>query len=174
MLVKRDMPPDFLSHNPFAVLSVIAAPAILTNAASVLAMSTTNRFLRASERMHALAGELERADISEDRRTLLMRQVNRLENQAVLLLSALRAAYVALASFVSASLISIIGGGVAATSISRWAYPLVLVGLAVGFVGAGGLVGACTNLFRATRLSVLNIADEAAHIRQHRPEHAQA
>jgi hypothetical protein len=48
-----------LSQNPFALLSLIAAPAVLTNAASVLVMSTTNRFLRASERMRALAVRVE-------------------------------------------------------------------------------------------------------------------
>ena len=159
------MPPDFLSHNPFAVLSVIAAPAILTNAASVLAMSTTNRFLRASERMHTLAAEMERVDLASDRGALLSRQVGRLESQAVLMLGALRAAYVALASFVSASFISILGGGLAASPAAHWASPLVLIALLAGLVGAGGLVSACTHLFRATRLSVLNISEEAALIR---------
>ena len=54
---RRPMPlpaPD-LAQNPFALLSLIAAPAVLTNAASVLALSTSNRFLRASERMRALS-----------------------------------------------------------------------------------------------------------------------
>ena len=50
--------PD-LSQNPFALLSLIAAPAVLTNAASVLVMSTSNRFLRASERMRAFAVRIE-------------------------------------------------------------------------------------------------------------------
>jgi hypothetical protein len=35
-----------LSQNPFALLSLIAAPAVLTNAASVLALSTSNRTCR--------------------------------------------------------------------------------------------------------------------------------
>src|SRR3954464_7799669 len=156
---------DFLSHNPFAVLSLIAAPAILTNAASVLAMSTTNRFLRASERMHTLAGELEKHDLAPAKAALLIRPVSRVEAQAVFMLTALRAAYVALASFVSASLISIIGAGVAASPLAAWSRPFMTVGLLVGFVGAGGLVWACMHLFRATRLSVINISEEAALIR---------
>jgi len=40
----------FLSDNPFASLSLIAAPAVLTNASSVLALGTSNRFARAIER----------------------------------------------------------------------------------------------------------------------------
>jgi hypothetical protein len=49
------VPVGDLSSNPFALLSLIGAPAVLTNAASVLALSTSNRFLRASERMRALS-----------------------------------------------------------------------------------------------------------------------
>jgi len=45
--------------NPFAVLSLIVAPAILTNAASVLAMSTSNRLARAVDRARELARQLE-------------------------------------------------------------------------------------------------------------------
>jgi hypothetical protein len=39
------------------------------------------------------------------------------------------------------------------------------LGIALGFVGVGGLVVSCVNLFRATHLSLLNIRDEAATLR---------
>ena len=39
-----------LSDNPFTSLSLIAAPAVLTNASSVLALGTSNRFARAIDR----------------------------------------------------------------------------------------------------------------------------
>ena len=45
--------------SPFAVLSLIVAPAILTNAASVLAMSTSNRLARAVDRARDLGRQLE-------------------------------------------------------------------------------------------------------------------
>jgi hypothetical protein len=38
---------NLLTDNPFGVLTFIVAPAILTNATSVLAMSTINRMLHA-------------------------------------------------------------------------------------------------------------------------------
>ena len=41
---------DPLITNPFAVLTFIAAPAILTNASSVMALGTSNRFARAIDR----------------------------------------------------------------------------------------------------------------------------
>jgi len=41
-----------LTNNPFAVLTFMAAPALLTNATSVLALSTTNRILRSRGLRH--------------------------------------------------------------------------------------------------------------------------
>jgi hypothetical protein len=157
-----------LSQNPFALLSLIAAPAVLTNSASVLVMSTTNRFLRASERMRALAVRVEEKKITPGLRGLVHTQVDRTERQAVLLLGALRAAYTAIGSFASASLISILGAGIAATTAPQFGFH-VMAGLAlvVGVIGAAALVIACARLMAATRLSMMNMAEEAALIRKH-------
>ena len=77
---------DLLTQNPFAVLTFIVAPAILTNATSVLAMSTINRMLRTRDRMHQLFAESEKPDAGRGEQFLA--QVNRVENQALLLLTA--------------------------------------------------------------------------------------
>ena len=55
------MDPNALSGgtvNPFAALTFIAAPALLTNASSLLLMGTTNRLARAVDRVRALASHL--------------------------------------------------------------------------------------------------------------------
>ena len=156
-----------LSQNPFALLSLIAAPAVLTNSASVLVMSTTNRFLRASERMRALSVRVEEKKLTPGLRALVRAQVDRTERQAVLLLSALRAAYTAIGSFASASLISILGAGLASTSLNVGFHAMAALALAVGVVGASALVVACARLLAATRLSMLNMSEEAALIRRH-------
>ena len=156
-----------LSQNPFALMSLIAAPAVLTNAASVLVMSTTNRFLRASERMRALAVRVEEGKVTGGLRSLLRSQVDRTERQALLLLGALRAAYTAIGSFASASLISILGAGLANTSLAIGFHVLAALALAVGVLGASALVVACARLLAATRLSLQNMAEEAALIRKH-------
>jgi hypothetical protein len=85
-----------LMSNSFAALSLIAAPAVLTNAASLLAMSTSHRFLRAGDRMRGLAQRLEAPGESDAVRRLLLTQVERVERQASLLLAGLRATFVAL------------------------------------------------------------------------------
>ena len=159
------MTTDYLVQTPFAALSLIAAPAILTNASSVLALSTSNRFLRAGERMRAVASELQKLPPG-DEHSLLLVQASRIERQALLLLTALRGAYVALGSFAAASLISIVGAGLAPTSFRVASQVTVGLALVVGFGGVGGIVMACTHLFRATRLSLLNISEEATLIRR--------
>jgi hypothetical protein len=44
-----------LATNPFVVLSYVSGPAILTNAAALMLLSTSNRFARAVDRSRALA-----------------------------------------------------------------------------------------------------------------------
>ncbi len=157
------------AQNPFALLSLIAAPAVLTNSASVLALSTSNRFLRASERLRAVAARYDEAESAEVRAHVI-NQLTRVEKQASMLLNALRAAYVAIGCFVSASLISILGAGVASSS-WRAAFTIFAgLALAVGVVGACGIVWACANLLGATRLALVNMSEDAAQI--HRRERA--
>ena len=155
---------DFTSQNPFALLTLIAAPALLTNAASLLALSTSNRFLRAGERLRAVADGIEKA-APEDKDWRLV-QMNRIEQQAILLLDALRVIYVALGGFVSASLVSIVGAGFSARDWHPAAEIMMVIGLVCGFIGAGSIVWACVRLFHATRLSLMNISEEAAMIRK--------
>jgi len=163
-----------LVTNPFAILSLIAAPAVLTNAASLLAMSTSNRFLRASERMRALAGRLDGGIETPAMHEMLLTQVKRVELQSVLLLHGLAGSYVALGSFASASLVSIVGAALAAAHVEPIFQVTVAAALVAGFIGAGGLVVGCFNLFRATRLSMLNIAEEAALIRSRFHRHGES
>jgi hypothetical protein len=169
------MPADpSLMASPFAALSFIAAPAVLTNAASVLAMSTSNRFLRASDRMRALADRLDRGVDSEATLAMFRVQVGRVERQAVLLLHGLVGAYIALGSFAGASFVSICGATLGAASLAGGAHMAIIVALLFGFGGVCGLVYSSFNLFRATRLSMLNIVEEAALIRSRHPKSERA
>jgi hypothetical protein len=152
---------DGAIQNPFAILTLIVAPAILTNASSILAMSTSNRFLRVSDRMRSLTTRLETNGKPEATKSLLIVQVGRAEQQARFLLNALRAIYVSLGSFAGASLISIFGAIAASVSWQAIQRLTISAALLVGCVGVGAIIWSCLNLFRATRLSLLNISDEA-------------
>ena len=100
---------NLLIQSPFAVLTFIAAPAILTSASSVLAMSTINRMLRARERMHELYDEAKQSvGVLEQH---FHAQVNRVEQQGLLLVNALRCIYIAIGAFAAASLVTLLGVG---------------------------------------------------------------
>ena len=49
--------------NPFAILTFISAPAVLTNASCVLLFGTGNRYGRAIDRMHELADMVEKGRV---------------------------------------------------------------------------------------------------------------
>lgn len=154
---------NLLTNNPFAVLTFIAAPALLTNASCVLALSTINRLIRTRDSMHELLKESETG--GQPQRADFIAHVNRVERQALVLLQALRFIYVGLGAFVSATLVTLLGA-VAGQLGSELALRMVVgAGLVLGFVGVAGLVGGCVNLFQATQISLLNIRGEAEAIR---------
>jgi hypothetical protein len=159
-----DMTP--LTQNPFAALTFIAAPALLTNASSVLAMSTINRMLRTRERMTQLLDKVETGLHSESDAARMIMMVNRVETQGTLLLRALHSIYVALGSFASATLVTLLGTGVAPFHGDLWLHLMAWLGGGLGLAGVGGLVFGCANLFHATRLSLVNIHEEASIIRE--------
>jgi len=162
------MGPTALTQNPFAVLTFIVAPAILTNATSVLAMSTINRMLRTRDRMHQLYADSQKE--SHRNTPLFLEQVSRVERQGILLLSAMRWIYVSLGAFAAASLVTLLGALFSQEGESTLRHVVISAGLGLGLTGVTGLVGGCFNLFRATQLSLVNIREEARLIRE-RPDH---
>ena len=154
-----------LTQSPFAVLTFIAAPALLTNSSSVLALSTINRMLRTRDRMKELFVQSEKGVLPESEREWLLRQVDRVEKQGVLLLSGLRAIYVALGAFAGATLVTLLGAALFSLQKAFWFHVLAGLGLVLGFAGVGGLIFGTANLFRATQLSVTSIRQEAGLIR---------
>jgi hypothetical protein len=155
---------NLLTNNPFAILTFIAAPALLTNATSVLAMSTTNRMLRNRERMHDLLKDSEGGNPPHGSKFL--EQVERVEKQAILLLSALHFIYVALGSFAASVLVTLLGAVAGQLGNEIVMRVVVGIGLLLGFTGIGGLIGGCLHLFKATQLSLINIRQEADLIRE--------
>src|SRR5688572_11204630 len=104
------MPPE-LAQSPLAALTMIAGPAILTNATSTLAQSTLNRMFRTRDRMNELFAKSEAGNLPETEVVFLLEQVNRVERQAELYLRALHAIYVALGAFAAATLITLLAEG---------------------------------------------------------------
>jgi hypothetical protein len=156
------MPPE---ANPFAVLSLIVAPAILTNASSVLAMSTSNRLARAVDRARDLSRQLESAgDLTSPEAERRMGELAMAEQRAVLLVAALQWFYIAIGGFSLAALISLLGAVLAAVERTSVVFGLELAGVGAGLIAVGALVHGSATLVRETRMALALLRARAAEI----------
>jgi hypothetical protein len=153
--------------NPFAVLSLIVAPAILTNASSVLAMSTSNRLARAVDRTRDLTRQLEGVDTIRGEPHLL-RELTVAEDRAVLLLRTLRSFYTAMGAFACATLFSLIGAVVTATGNGAAVRTMEVTAVAAGALAVGALVHGSVMLFRETGMAVAILRDRVESVRARR------
>jgi hypothetical protein len=127
--------------NPFSVLSWIVAPAMLTNACTLLILSTANRLARAADRAQELSSKLEeRSDPASPEAIRRLAEVNAHERRSLMLLGALRSFYVACGSFATATLISIIGAVVASLGEHDLVRVIEVCGAAAGLVAVGALI----------------------------------
>jgi hypothetical protein len=152
--------------NPFAVLSLIAAPAILTNACSLLAMSTSNRLARAVDRARELSKQLEEAGgLATPEASRRLGELTVTEQRTLQLLAALRSIYLALGSFAFSTLISLVGAVLVPLASSVLVRTLELLAVTGGIVAVGALVHGSILLVRETRLVVQVLHERAQRIR---------
>jgi hypothetical protein len=154
--------------NPFAVLSLIVAPAILTNAASVLTMSTSNRLARAVDRARELAKQLE-ADSTGSEAPRRMSELSATEQRALLLLRALRGFYFALGGFASATLASLLGAVFVPLKAHVLVGPLEILGVVAGLAAVAAIMHGSALLVRETQLAVHILSDRVTRVRAQMP-----
>ena len=167
---------DTLNSSPFAVLTFIAAPAILTNASSVLTLSTGNRFARAIDRARLLASAIaaQAPDgsaspgggqpwLSEDAR-LLARQLDLAERRVLIIVRALTAFYFAMGCFALGTLTSLAGASLSMLAYAGTTQAVLFVAVVAGVCGVGGLVSGATLLVWESRLTHRLLNEEAAAI----------
>jgi Protein of unknown function (DUF2721) len=157
--------------NPFAVLTAVVAPAILTNACSVLALGTSNRLARVVDRTRVVARELALIEPGEAKSHLpghfqgdydsWAEQLAGLQVRTQLLVKALRVIYGSLGLFATAALVSVVGSIV--TYYGQRILFQVTAGLALlaGAVAVVGLASGCALMVHETRIAVQNLAEEA-------------
>ncbi len=140
------------TENAFQLLTFIAAPALLTNASSVLVLSTSNRFARAVDRARHLESQPE-----DERREAMLARVTR---RALMLNRALTSFYLAVASFASGTFSELLGGGISTLVHGHGEIAPVIteVGLVVATIGtfaiaagAGFLVAETWDAYRGLR-----------------------
>ncbi len=168
--IRPFMSPD---GNPFAALSLIVAPAIMTNACTVLAMSTSNRLARTADRARELSREIEGPEVvPDDVAARRSRDLGTAEARSLLLLRALRSVYVALSGFATAALASLLGATFIAAGPGAITVSLESVAILAGAIAVASLIYASVLLVRETRLAVASLQARAAaaQLRARRPD----
>ena len=156
-----------LSQNPFAVLTAVVAPAVLTNACSVLCLGTSNRLARVVDRTRVLAAELASLEIGSPGFQLRVSQIERLQLRARMLMTAMRTLYAAVGSFAAAALVSVMGSAAAFYEMRLLFEASAVAALAIGVVAVSALVTGCVVMVHEARLALRNLAEEAELARTH-------
>ena len=150
-----------LGDNPFAILTAIVAPAILTNASSVLALGTSNRLGRVVDRSRVVYDDLGDTAPGSRAHDEWSDQLKALRTRGQMLLRALRLFYATLGLFASSALVSV--GGSIATYYGHKPLFVLAAGLAVitGASAVAGLALGCVLMVRETHLAVQSLDKEA-------------
>jgi hypothetical protein len=147
--------------NPFAILTLISAPAVLTNASCVLLFGTGNRYGRAVDRLHELAELVQKSSgIDEAELRLRVRQLDACGTRALLIVRALTCFYTAVAGFVASTLISLIGAALVSAQISSGVFLSFGLASIAGFAGVLAIVTGALMLARETTFSFSILKEE--------------
>lgn len=155
--------------NPFTVLTAVVAPAILTNACSVLALGTSNRIARVVDRARAVTADLEQALPGTVQRDHHLAALARLQARSRLLLHALRAIYASLGLFAVSALISVVGALATYYALSVVVYVAATIAVAAGVTAVAGLVAGCSLMVAETRLALESVHHDLEQAMANRP-----
>jgi hypothetical protein len=158
-----------LESNPFAILTFIAAPAVLTNASSVLALGTSNRFARNVDRLRVIIKllDVEKGAAETPLMQLYRDQIEQYKRRGNLLVRALSSLYFSIGCFAGGSLMSLLGAILSSSNHPSLLWPVLILALLAGITGLSGLVVGCSLLVRETRLAMRTIMEEADLYRTH-------
>lgn len=146
------------AFGPFAALSLIVAPAMLTNASAIMGMSSSNRLAIATQRARELARQLEAEESftsAEAERRL--QELDAASRRSQLIVRALRGFYLAMGAFALATLLSLLGAALEAFDPTGAVRAVEMAALVAGIVAFCGLMGGSFHLLRETRIAVLQM-----------------
>jgi hypothetical protein len=153
--------------NPFAILTFISAPAVLTNASCVLLFGTGNRYGRAVDRVHELAEQIEKGgELAVDEVRLKIRQLEAGETRALLIVRALTCFYTAVAGFVASTLVSLIGAVLVAIGVSEPVTASFSIAFLAGAIGVFAMITGAVMLARESTYSFAVLREEKAFLTQ--------
>src|SRR5665213_33195 len=123
-----------LTTNPFVVLSYVGGPALLTNATSLLLLSTANRFARAIDRSRYLTGLLNNPAL-EALHAVEVTELRMTGRRIWLIGLAISGLYLAAAMFALATVMSIVGAVVAQLAGGAVLDVIVVFAVVLGLIG---------------------------------------
>lgn len=156
-----------MSDNPFAVLTTVVAPAILTNACSVLALGTSNRIARVVDRAREVSGFILALKAGDPECAYWERQIRVLRVRARYLFWALRLIYASLGAFASAALVAVVGSALSASGMDAVFRVSAIIGLVVGALGVLGLAIGCMLMVDEIRLALAQTRAESEYAMKH-------
>lgn len=162
---RRNLEPD----TPFAALTLIGAPALLTNATSVLLLSTSNRLNRTIVRARELAAEMDasKGTAGGEGLAYLSSQLDAGETRVLITVRAMTLLYSALGLFVASTLAAFIGA-IAAPSEGLLLSGSLMMTIVTGGIGFLGLVLSAAILVRESQLAYRMLRAEANRARARR------
>jgi hypothetical protein len=156
---------DPLTTSPFIVFTVIAAPAVLTNAASVMSLATSNRLARAIDRSRVILAELAaHKEVTADARARKARQIELLRQRALLLTRALGCYQLAICSFAIATLVALAGTALHYLEPDYLGRAALIVSLGSAILGGFALAVGAWRVVHETRLSYALLREDTAEV----------
>jgi hypothetical protein len=147
--------------HPFVVLSYVSGPALLTNATSLLLLSTANRFARAIDRSRYLTGLLATPALAGIH-ALEVEELRTTGRRIRLIGTAISALYLAAAMFALATVVSILGAVLAQILTGAILDLIVVFAVVLGLVGFAAFVIAAFALVIETRMTMRWLGQESA------------
>jgi Protein of unknown function (DUF2721) len=161
------MDPTTGGANPFAALTFIAAPALLTNTSSLLLLGTSNRLARAVDRVRVVVAQLDHLTSSEN--TLAQVELDLLalaEQRVRIIVRAMTAFYLAVGSLALGTMLALIGATLVSPSYDSartWVLRLTIVACVVGV--AAIMSGSLALVFES-RITFRILTEEAGLVRK--------
>ena len=155
------------ASNPFAALTFIAAPALLTDASSLLLLGTSNRLARAVDRVRALASHLEHHSDTESRIAQLeLRQMQSAERRVLIIVRAMTAFYLAVGSFAFGTMLALIGATLVTADHELTRVWVMRLTIAACVVGVAAIMSGSLSLVFESRLTFQILRAEADLVRE--------
>lgn len=153
-----------MDTNPLSTLTFIAAPAVLTNACSMLVLNTTNRLARVVDRTRILLEQMQRPD----RPGWLIEshddEMKKHRRRSILLVRTMALLYCSIGTFTAGAGLSLVAGVLKAAGREALFGPMVSLSFVFGAIGLVSLIGACICLFAEVRLAIVAIRLESEYV----------